>query len=188
VPDDDIIEYYQIDYSYEIRGCMGSTGRNTFTLNRYIQSYKLQNLEENSDVLISFAAVNQAGSGVPASIRTYTLPAGETYLSFIEIKTYSISPLSFLAPTKPPANIRSVAVTSTSISIAWDPVPCSYRNTNITGYSVSYNVEANNFNITINLGTTDEKYMKATGLIPGTSYMFIITPMQNFNRSSQLFK
>jgi len=87
--------------------------------------------------------------------------------------------LFFLAPSKPPSNIRPVAVTSTSISIAWDSVPCSYRNTHITGYNVSYNIEASGFNITTNLGTTDEKYMKATGLIPGTSYVFIVTPIHN---------
>ena len=74
------LQYFQLDYSYEIRGCMGLTGTDDFTLSNDTQSYNLTNLEENSDFLITLTAINQAGKSNPAIIRTYTLPTGETFV------------------------------------------------------------------------------------------------------------
>ena len=78
-----------------------------------------------------------------------------------------------------------VALTSTSISFAWDPIPCSYRNTNVTGYSVTYRMRDICCNVAISLGTTDVEYLKVNGLIPGTTYIFVIIPIHNFNESPQ---
>jgi len=78
IPDQDTVQYFQLFYSYEVRRCTGLRGTNLTTLSNHTNSYQLTNLEEDSDILITLTAVNQAGGSNPATIRTYTLPAGET--------------------------------------------------------------------------------------------------------------
>ena len=78
IPEKDTVQYFQLYYSYQIRGCIGLNGTNNFMLSNYTRSHDLTNLEENSDLLITLSAVNQAGESTPATIKTHTLPAGES--------------------------------------------------------------------------------------------------------------
>ena len=89
--------------------------------------------------------------------------------------------LFIIVPARPPANLTPTVVTSTSITMAWDPVPCSHRNTDITGYNVVYSIDLKHSDLVTNLGTTNTEYLKATGLIPRISYTFFVTPLHNLN-------
>ena len=42
------------------------------------------------------------------------------------------------APSAPPASVSVSEVTSSSITVQWEPVDCADRNGDITGYSVQY--------------------------------------------------
>ena len=46
----------------------------------------------------------------------------------------------FSAPTAPPSNVSVTEVTSSTITVQWEMVPCIHQNGPITGYSVRYGV------------------------------------------------
>ena len=72
------MESYTLDYSYTIKGCDSRVFEDIITeINGSSSSYTLSGLEENSDFVVSIAAVNGAGSSPgPARISTTTLMAG----------------------------------------------------------------------------------------------------------------
>ena len=83
----------------------------------------------------------------------------------------------FLVPTGEPENLRGISIDDRTIVIQWEPVECSHRNGETTGYSVTYypagkmqksmtrNISHNNFT--------------ARGLVFSTTYVFEV---QAFNR------
>ena len=51
-------------------------------------------------------------------------------------------------PSSPPTNVSVIDVTSTSITVTWDPVPAIDRNGIITEYEVEYNQSTFDINTT----------------------------------------
>ena len=52
----------------------------------------------------------------------------------------SCEDMLFSAPTAPPSNVNVTDVTSSTITVQWEMVPCDDQNGPITGYSVRYGV------------------------------------------------
>ena len=52
----------------------------------------------------------------------------------------SCEDMFFSAPTAPPSNVNVTDVTSSTITVQWEMVPCDDQNGPITGYSVRYGV------------------------------------------------
>ena len=84
--------------------------------------------------------------------------------------TDSICPL-FPAPTGAPEMLRIVGTSSTTISIAWDAVNCTERNSNITGYEVRYG-PVNGTSLNVSISGADNRTYTASGLMNSTSYSF----------------
>ena len=92
------------------------------------------------------------------------------------LKVYSCvhSLLTFSAPASGPTSLRVTSTSSTTITIAWEPVSCVDRNTDITGYRVTYSGRnAGN----VHEITTNNLEYEATGLIPRQNYTFYIFPI-----------
>ena len=49
--------------------------------------------------------------------------------------------LSLTAPSAPPSSVTVTDVTSSTISVQWESVPCIHQNGDITGYSVQIGVQ-----------------------------------------------
>ena len=79
-----------------------------------------------------------------------------------------------IAPSSGPTSLRAMSVTSTSITIAWDNIPCMDRNTNITGYLVNYFAEVDNF-LTMKVKLVMKTLYMATGLLPRIKYNFTVS-------------
>ena len=76
----DVMDSYQISYSFTIRGCgVEVGGDNVSTVNGSSREYTLTRLEENSDFTISITAMNGAGSSPPANTTARTLTNGKFY-------------------------------------------------------------------------------------------------------------
>ena len=75
-PPGDMVDSYQILYSFTIRGCGEVGGDNVSTSSR---EYTLTGLEENSDFTINITAMNGAGSSPPANTTARTLIDGRLY-------------------------------------------------------------------------------------------------------------
>ena len=73
------------------------------------------------------------------------------------------------APSGAPENVREVEVTSTSITIQWDQVPCIEQNSEITGYIVRY---SNSTGETQMAAVQNSQMFTASGLTPNTAYSF----------------
>jgi len=92
------------------------------------------------------------------------------------------------APSSPPADLEVTSTTPTSFSIEWGDVPCTDRNSNITGYSgryklteSSYTVTAVSFNTMVGISN-----FTATGLIPRSNYTIEVEAV-NINYTSMKF-
>ena len=81
----------------------------------------------------------------------------------------SLSCDSSTAPTGAPASVTETTVTSNSVTVQWEEVPCLDRNGEITGYQV---VTANSQGMTVGTADVDVANRQATisGLTPSTTY------------------
>ena len=96
---------------------------------------------------------------------------------------YSVNKYSFLsilfcipAPSGAPQNVREVEVTSTSITIQWDQVPCIEQNSEITGYIVRY---SNSTGETQMAAVQNSQMFTASGLTPNTAYSFQVAAVNS---------
>ena len=81
MPQYEIIEYFELSYSYSIKGCRGLGSNQIINVEKILREYYLTGMEENSEFVITLMAVNTAGRSPPASFEVTTLIAGEfTYI------------------------------------------------------------------------------------------------------------
>ena len=80
--------------------------------------------------------------------------------------------------------LRAVTISTTSITIAWDAVNCTERNSNITGYVVRYTPPSTSGNDRVMVARTGDAGGMVTidGLTPSTRY-YIQVAAVNFNGS-----
>ena len=81
---------------------------------------------------------------------------------------FSLSLSFFTAPSAPPNDVSISAVTSSSITVQWEMVPCIHRNGDITGYSVQYTGGGSTQTMNVSGGSVLEAIL--TGLSPSTEY------------------
>ena len=72
-------------------------------------------------------------------------------------------------PSAAPANVSLITQTVSSITVAWEPVPCMHRNGDITGYAVMYR-ELSSGLATYVHETVAIRNIDITGLKPSTLY------------------
>ena len=73
-------------------------------------------------------------------------------------------------PSTPVSNIIFTSVSSGSMTVSWNEVPCNGRNGLITGYSLTYNSNI------VNITGGDNRMYTLTGLLPYTNYTVSIMP------------
>ena len=75
---EDIVHGYELQYSYNIRGCPESNSdiMKISIDDGKINSYTLHKVEEDSDFTISLVAINPAGRSIAATEMVTTLQAG----------------------------------------------------------------------------------------------------------------
>ena len=150
-PPVDIVYTLDLDYQGE---CIYSS-ENGHLPGLYLYAYPFNHwtfhgLEEFSEYLITVTASNPISEILVWTQTVTTLPA---------------------APSGPVQNLQVTSNTSTSITIQWDRVECLDRNSEITGYTVSYG------SVSDDVSGTDMREYTASGLIPRTRYSFIVTPI-----------
>ena len=98
----------------------------------------------------------------------------------LETVTDTIHPL-FPAPTSGPEMLRLVGTSSTSITIAWDAVNCTERNSNITGYVVHFTPPSTSGNDSVMVAGTGDAWGMVTidGLAPSTQYSIQVAAVNN---------
>ena len=75
--------------------------------------------------------------------------------------------------------VTATATGRTTISVRWDRVDCLQRNSDITGYVVSYGRHGNGDNETVTvMGTTDRTYT-VMGLNASTEYFAMVAAMNS---------
>ena len=84
--------------------------------------------------------------------------------------------LFHIAPSGAPQNVREVEMTSTSISIQWDQVPCIEQNSEITGYIVRYNSSSGETQMA---PVQNSQVFTASGLTPNTTYSFQVSAVNS---------
>ncbi|KAL5486684.1 hypothetical protein EMCRGX_G019195 [Ephydatia muelleri] len=139
--DGDSLTRYSVSYTYKGpcgEGVVGGAG----VVSTGSTQYTIQGLEEYSTYALSVRA--ERGGQVTMSNTTVTTWAA--------------------VPSAPPSGLVQISKTSTGVTVAWEPVPCTSRNSDISKYRVRYNstVQQDSFAMTFS----------ATGLDPYTDYSF----------------
>ena len=75
-----------------------------------------------------------------------------------------------IAPSGSPESVSFGTVTLTSITVQWTEVPCSDRNGEITGYTVSTTPPTTN-----TMSGSSSRELVVDGLLPRTSYTFTVS-------------
>ena len=73
-------------------------------------------------------------------------------------------------PSAPPDSVSISAVTSSSITVQWEMVPCIHRNGNITGYSVQYTGGGSTQTMSVSADSSGGM-VTISGLSPATMYL-----------------
>ena len=106
---------------------------------------------------------------------------------FLELRTMFCKIVYFspcyAAPAVAPPNVRIVGATSTTLTVAWDPIPCLLQNIEIVDYRTHVGLASTGMSIingarTVNSGLS----YTATGLSPSTSYYFQVYSVTSANR------
>ena len=74
------------------------------------------------------------------------------------------------APTAAPSNVSVTEVTSSTITVQWEMVPCTHQNGPITGYSVRYGVMGSGSTQTEAVSGTSETETTISNLASSTNY------------------
>ena len=81
------------------------------------------------------------------------------------------------APSAAPDSVSISAVTSSSITVQWEMVPCIHRNGDITGYSVQYGIQGQSTQ-TMSVDSKGGSY-EITGLQSSTTYSIQVAAMNS---------
>ena len=76
--------------------------------------------------------------------------------------------MNHTAPSAPPDSVSISEVTSSSITVQWEMVPCIHRNGDITGHSVQYTGGGSTQTVSVSGGDVTE--VTITGLTASTTY------------------
>ena len=90
------------------------------------------------------------------------------FTSILHRAFVSFKPLTYPAPSAPPDSVRLSVVSSTSITVQWEMVPCIHRNGDITDYSVQYTRGGVTDSNSVSGG--DATMTTIEGLRPSTTY------------------
>ena len=99
-----------------------------------------------------------------------------------------LSIATYTAPDGMPTRLSSDSSTATSIAISWGRVSCVQRNSEITGYRVTYGRtespvarrQLGETQVVDIAGTADsDRQFTATGLLPRTSYTFSVVAVSS---------
>ena len=75
------------------------------------------------------------------------------------------------APFSPPSSVGVTDVTSSTITVQWEMVPCIHQNGPITGYSVRYGVMGSGSSQTETVSGASETETIISDLMPSTTYV-----------------
>ncbi len=90
------------------------------------------------------------------------------------------APSLYAVPNVAPPNVRVTGVTASSVSIAWDPVPCLNQNSEIVGYRSHVGFSSTGRVLATGISDTGTSYTR-TGLTAGTSYFFQVYSVTSTN-------
>ena len=96
---------------------------------------------------------------------------------FIESFVSYSKPLTHTAPSAPPDSVMISEVTSSSITVQWEMVPCIHRNGDITGYSVEYTRGGSTQTMRVTGG--DATMTTIEGLLPSTTYSIVMAAVND---------
>ena len=87
--------------------------------------------------------------------------------------------MNHTAPSAAPDSVSISAVTSSSITVQWEMVPCIHRNGEITGYSVQYGIQGQSTQTMSVPGDSSGGSYEISGLQSSTTYSIKVAAMNS---------
>ena len=141
-------------------------------------SYQISGLEPGNRYTITVTVSNAAGTA-PASnsVTGTTLETGEgerEYSFIVCVRT------SLPAPSAGPPSVTNGTVTTSSITVQWEEVPCLHRNGEITGYTIVARTGMIDITEFVN---GDARSATVSGLKPSTQYTVLVAAVNGAGTS-----
>ena len=127
-----MVESYVLEWSSN--KCPGDEVENSTTISGTLTNFTISDLRSDTNYSITVNASNAAGNSTSKILTVHTPVMGKVCVANGEKILY----LVFTAPSGPPSSVNESDVTAFTITIQWGMVPCSAKNGDITGYSVTY--------------------------------------------------
>ena len=165
VPSGSVVDSYEVTWQRDTSlECPDVDDVDSETVSGDFTEYTINGLEEDSSYIITVTVFNAAGSSED-TVTAMTEEAGERGNS-------RFTTISFVLAAVPaaPTSVSIASVTSSSITVQWEMVPCIHRNGDITGYSVQYEKAGTESTQTMSVIGGATLTTSITGLILSTNY------------------
>ena len=180
VPSGTVVTGFEVRWQRDTSvGCSDEDEGTISETGAFPNSYQISGLEPGNRYTTTVTVSNAAGTA-PASnsVTGTTLETGKREREYCIINyIFAIIVVCVLlstAPTSGPASLSLGTVTTSTITVQWEEVPCLHRNGEITGYIVV----TRNSGVTINtesINDGDARETTVSGLNPSTLYsMFVV--------------
>ena len=136
VPSGTVVTEFEVRWQRDPSvGCSDEDEDTISETGAFPNSYQISGLEPGNRYTITVTVSNAAGSA-PASnsVTETTLETGERVLPIHNVAVMIYFACISTAPSAGPASVTFGAITSNSIRVLWEAVPCLHRNGEITGY------------------------------------------------------
>ena len=168
---------------YSYAGECSEISRHVFTetLGGRNNSYNITNLRGHLNYGITLTAINGTGTSPPNMAFTVTR---STRMHFELLLLYELCDLDFFllaVPTGAPQMFTAALIFSTNVTMQWQRVRCSERNSEIARHILQHSLVGSETNMTVGeLGTNDSNRMyTATSLQPLSRYTFTIAAVNS---------
>ena len=169
VPSGSIVTGFEVRWQRDTSvGCSDEDEDTISETGDFPNSYQISGLEPGNRYTITVTVSNAAGSA-PASnsVTGTTLETGER-IFFHYLCMYI---LFSTAPSDGPASLSPVIVTTRSITVQWEEVPCLHHNGEITGYTVVARIGMTDITEFVN---GDARSATVSVLEPSTQYTVLV--------------
>ena len=122
--------------------CPGDEVENSTTISGTLTTFTISDLRSDTSYSITVTASNAAGNSTSKILTVHTPIVGEVCVA--NVGTILTLYVILSAPSASPSSVNEIDVTAFTITVQWGMVPCSAKNGNITGYSVSYITDSEN--------------------------------------------
>ena len=142
------------------------TINNTVSVDNTTKNHTMTNLQDGTHYLVMLMAIQGQHVIGYNKIHVVTRSSGELLM-----RCLMLTLCQSLVPSAAPSSVSVSKVTSSSITVQWEEVPCTEQNGNITGYIVQYHEMGSDTKQSMLVSGAERSGATISSLMSDTSYV-----------------